>query len=42
MWVGFAGFVDEFGCAYTPFLGSVAVSSHESEHEVEEVVCWFW
>ena len=38
MRVGFVGFVDEFGCASAPFSGSVDISSHESEHEVEEVV----
>ena len=38
MRVGFVGFVDEFGCAGAPIFGSVAVSSHESEHEVEDVM----
>jgi len=42
MWVGFGGFVDEFGCACTPNFRSVAVFSHESELEVEKFVRWFW
>ena len=42
VWVSFVGFVDEFGCACTPFLGSVDIFSHESEQEVEEFVGWFW
>ena len=42
MGVVFDGFVDKFGGAGAPFLGGVAVSSHESKHQVEEVVCRFW
>ena len=41
MWVCFVGFVDDFGCACTPFLGSVAIFSHEAEKEIEEVVSGF-
>jgi hypothetical protein len=42
MGVGFVGFVDKFGGDGAPFLGSVAVSSHELEKEAEEVMCRFW
>jgi len=42
MGVGFDGFVDKFGGAGVPFIGSVAVSSHESEQQIEKVVCRFW
>ena len=38
MRVGFAGFINEFGCAGALFFGSVSISSHEPELEVEEVV----
>jgi len=31
MGVSFVGFEDKFGGAGAPFLGSIAVSSHESE-----------
>ena len=40
--VGFVGFINQFGCDGAPFFGSVAVSRHEPEQEVEEVVCHFW
>jgi len=39
MGVSFVGFVDKFGGVGAPFLGSLVVSSHESKHEVEEVLC---
>ena len=39
MWVDFVGCVDELGGACAQIFGSIAVSSHESEQEVEEVVC---
>ena len=42
MGVGFVGLVNKFGCAGAPSFGSVAVSSHESKQEEEEVVCRFW
>jgi hypothetical protein len=42
MGVGFAGFVDKFSGASAPFFWSVAVSSHESKLDVEEIVCQFW
>ncbi len=38
MRVCFVGFVDEFGCACAPFLGGVAIFSHEAEEKIEEVV----
>jgi hypothetical protein len=41
MWVCFIGFVDEFCSACAPFFGGVAILSHESEQEVEELVGWF-
>ena len=37
--VGFVAFVDKFGGAGAPFFWRVAVSSYESEQEVEEVMC---
>jgi hypothetical protein len=42
MRVRFVGFVDEFCSACTPFVGGVAIFSHETEQEVEEFVGWFW
>ena len=40
--MGFVGFIDKIGGAGVPFFWSVAVSSHESEQEVEEVMSRFW
>ena len=42
MGVGFVRFLDKFGGVGAPFFGCVAVSSHKSEQEVEEVMCPFW
>jgi hypothetical protein len=42
MGVGFVGFFYKFGGAGAPFFGSVDVSSHESEQDVEEVMSRFW
>jgi hypothetical protein len=41
MRVSFVRFVDEFCSACTPFLGGVAIFSHESEQEVDKIVGWF-
>ena len=38
---GFVGFVNEFGGAGTPLFKSIALSGHESEYVVEEVMCRF-
>ena len=42
MGVGYVGFVDKFSGVGAPCFGSLAVSSHEPEQEVEEVMCHFW
>ena len=42
MGIGFVGFINELCGVGTSFFGSVVVSSHEPEHEVEEVMCRFW
>ncbi len=41
MGVRFVGFVDEIGCAYAQFFGSVAIFGHEAEKEIDEVMHGF-
>ncbi len=41
MGVGFVGFVNDFSGTGAPFLGSIDVFGHESEHVTKLVACRF-